>query len=65
MRLICDCGNEMDFNTIDEETGEQTNITENEGQYATTDYSKFRFWESHDVIGIICAKCDKAIWIFV
>lgn len=32
MKLICDCGNEDIFNTIDEETGEETIITEGEGQ---------------------------------
>lgn len=64
MKLICDCCNEMEFNTIDEDTGEQTKMTKDEGQYATTDYKKFRFWETHDVIGIVCNKCNKAIWVF-
>ena len=64
MKIICDCGNEMEFDTIDEETGEQTTITEGEGQYATIDYSKFGFWEEHDVVGIVCNKCNKAIWLF-
>lgn len=35
MKIICDCGNEEEFNTIDEETGKQTRITDDEGQYAT------------------------------
>ena len=63
MKIICECGNEMEFNTIDEDTGEQTEYEE-EGQYATTDYNKFRFWTTHDVVGMVCNKCDKAIWIF-
>lgn len=64
MKIICDCENEMEFETINEETGEQNSLTEGEGQYATTDYSKFEFWETHDVVGINCKNCGKAIWIF-
>lgn len=64
IKITCDCGNEMEFNTIDEETGLEANITEDEGQYATIDHSKFNLWEMHDVVGIVCNKCDKAIWCF-
>lgn len=64
MKIICDCGNEAEFCTIDEDTGEQTRIDEDEGQYATVDIQKFNFWETHDVVGIKCEKCDKAIWLF-
>ena len=45
MKIICDCGSEMEFNTIDEDTGKETSTTEGEGQYATTDCSKFNLWE--------------------
>ena len=62
MKLICDCGNEDIFNTIDEETGEETIITESEGQYTTIE--KFDFWQMHDMVGIICNKCGKEIWLF-
>jgi hypothetical protein len=62
MKIICDCGNEEEFNTIDKETGQPTRITEDEGQYATIE--NFRFWEEHDVVGIVCEKCGKSIWIF-
>lgn len=62
MKLICDCGNEQEFNTIDEETGEQTSYREDEGQYATIE--SFSLWETHDVVGIVCDKCKKAIWMF-
>ena len=62
MKLICDCGNEQEFNTINEETREQTTYTEDEGQYATIE--KFSLWETHDVVGIVCDKCKKAIWMF-
>lgn len=64
MKIVCDCGNEAEFNTIDEDTGEETERTECEGQYATIEISKFRFWESHDVVGIVCEKCEKDIWLF-
>jgi len=62
MRIICDCGNEAEFNTIDEDTGKQTEITENEGQYVTI--KGFDLWQQHDVVGIVCQKCGKAIWLF-
>ena len=65
IKLICNCGNEMEFNTIDKKTGEQNSVAEDEGQYATTDDSRFMLWESHDVIGIVCGKCGKAVWTFV
>ena len=45
--------------------GEQNSVAEDEGQYATTDDSRFMLWESHDVVGIVCGKCGKAIWTFV
>lgn len=62
VKIICDCGNEEVFNTIDEETGEQTRIIEDEGQYAKIE--TFDFWERHDEVGIVCKKCSKAIWLF-
>ena len=62
MKLICDCGNEQEFNTTNEDTGEPNNITEDEGQYATI--KDFNLWQAHDVVGIVCNKCGKAIWLF-
>lgn len=64
MKIVCDCGNETEFNTIDEDTGEESEITEGEGQYVTVDISKISFWEQHDVVGIVCKKCDKSVWLF-
>lgn len=64
MKIICDCGNEMIFNNIDEDTGEENDYTEDEGQYVTVDHSKYSFWQQHDVVGIVCKKCDKDIWLF-
>ena len=62
MKIICDCGNEAIFNTIDADTKEETSVTEDEGQYATIE--NFRLWETHDQVGIVCEKCGKSIWIF-
>lgn len=62
MKIICNCGNEAEFNTIDKDTGKQTSITEGEGQYATVE--RFDFWQQHDVVGVVCEKCGKAIWLF-
>lgn len=62
MKIICDCGNEEEFSTIDSDTGMETGIDAEEGQYATI--RKFTFWERHDQVGIECDKCKKAIWMF-
>lgn len=62
IKLICDCGNEGEFTTVDDETGEQTSVTEDEGQYAKI--NSFEFWQQHDVVGCVCSKCGKAIWMF-
>ena len=65
VKVICDCGNEVEFNTIDEETGEESKIwDEDEGQYATMTGGNFRLWSAHDVVGIVCEECGKAIWMF-
>lgn len=58
MKIICDCGNEMDF-IEDKEVME-----DDSGKYVTTDFDRFRFWSEHDVVGIVCAKCEKSIWLF-
>ncbi|HHV41849.1 MAG TPA: hypothetical protein GXX72_03250 [Clostridiaceae bacterium] len=57
IKIICDCGNEMDFivDGIDEE---------DKGEYVKINHSKFRFWEIHDEIGVVCEKCLKSIWFF-
>lgn len=57
MKLICDCGNEMEFKISDQ-------YTNGEGYYARCDIDKFSFWESHDQVGIVCKKCGKDIWLF-
>lgn len=62
MKLICDCGNEEEFNTIDKETGQPNSITEDEGQYATIE--NFVLWQNDYEVGIVCSKCGKAIWMF-
>jgi len=64
MKIICECGNEMKFNTVDADTGEEHPYTDGEGQYANGDFAKFEIWEMHDVVGIVCRKCDKDIWMF-
>ena len=62
MKLRCDCGNEEEFNPINEDTGEVNTTDEEEGQYVTM--NKFNFWEQHDQVGIVCTECDKSIWLF-
>jgi len=63
MKIICDCGNEV--NLVKPDDNEDSDIID-EGLYVVTDdYSKFDFWERYDVIGIYCIKCEKSIWMFV
>ena len=59
MKLVCDCGNEMEFINETDQV-----LVEDYGCYVKKDYSKFDFWSMHDVAGIACNKCDKAIWYF-
>lgn len=64
MKIICDCGNESIFNTINEDTEEENTFYEDEGQYATMKPDTFGFWQQHDQVGIFCEKCNKAVWLF-
>lgn len=66
MKIICDCGNICTFNTKDEETGLENEFEDEEmyGQYARKE-GRFNIWEMHDVVGIECNNCKKAIWMFV
>lgn len=61
MKLICECGNEMEFNTVNLETGEKNPI-DDRGQFATTDFSKFSYWAEHDIAGFECSNCKEAVW---
>ena len=61
MKLICDCGNESVFNTKDD-SGIEYSYTEDEGQY--TRIESFDFWTQYDIVGCVCSKCGKAIWMF-
>jgi len=62
MKVICTCGNEV--NLIEPNDGESRTISVEKGMYVTTDNSTFDFWQEHDVVGIVCNKCEKAIWMF-
>jgi DNA-directed RNA polymerase subunit M/transcription elongation factor TFIIS len=63
MKLVCSCGNETEFDPIDEDTGKEREESEN-GQYTTKDITKFDFWASHDEAGFTCSKCGLSIWYF-
>jgi hypothetical protein len=62
MKIVCDCGNEMEFvvdnSDIDKETIQEM------GNYVIKDYRKFDFWAEHDEAGITCKQCKKSIWYF-
>jgi len=53
------------MNLIQPNDNEERDVTD-EGMYVIPDdYDKFDFWEKHDVVGIVCRKCEKSIWMFV
>lgn len=62
MKLVCDCGNEEEFNTIDPETGKETENIEDEGQFARI--KEFEICKESYHVYIACKKCGKAIWVF-
>lgn len=69
IKIICSCcDNECLFDTKDEETGLENEFAEEGsgeyGQYARK-VGSFEFWSGHDIVGFICNKCGKAIWVFV
>lgn len=64
MKVVCDCGNESELNTIDADTGEENVVCEDEGQYARLKPKTFTFWEEHDKVGVACDKCEKGVWLF-
>jgi hypothetical protein len=57
MKLICDCGNEEEFNTIDKETENPKGqcVSIKGFGIVTIDHYETR---------IQCSKCGKAIWMF-
>jgi hypothetical protein len=59
VKIVCDCGNEMEFVPDNEEFEEDEN-----GTYVNKDYKKFDFWAEHDETGITCKQCKKSIWYF-
>jgi len=62
MKIICDCGNEV--NLVEPNDGEERILDEEMGVYVTEDNSTFDFWQQHDIVGMVCNKCKKAIWMF-
>ena len=62
MKLVCECGNEMEF-VVDEkkDANSPENLMENE-YFADTDLKKFDIWAEHDEAGIKCKECGKSIW---
>ena len=64
MKIICDCGNEV--NLIEPNDNEERTYDEDKGAYVIPDdYGKIDIWEIHDVVGIVCRNCEKAVWMFV
>jgi hypothetical protein len=65
MKLVCDCGNEMELKTTDEQGKEHTPDEEN-GQYARTDDKKFDIYADHELVTIGCKSenCGKALYFF-
>ena len=64
MKIVCDCGNELEFLEKDETTGKPNDVTYDEGLFVTRKDQAMSFWGNHDQIGIVCNECGKAIWLF-
>lgn len=64
MKIVCDCGNEMEFIPDNEDDINSEGSIEEKGYYCKKDYAKFDFWATHDETGIVCKKCGKGIWYF-
>jgi len=67
MKIVCDCGNEMDFIIENEDVQEEQDedeCEEEKGQYCIKESGKFDLWSEHDEAGITCNKCKKTIWYF-
>ena len=59
MKLVCDCGNEMEFKIQEE-------VLDYDGYFAKYDRDKIELRGEHDIIWIVCKnkECKKAIWLF-
>lgn len=64
MKLVCDCGEEVTFETTDENGNENEN-TPDEGQFASPDSDKFNIVVDYTLVYITCKECDKAIHFLV
>lgn len=64
MKIVCDCGNEEVFCETRKEGFEYINNYYTSGQGLYTTIETFRMWETHDIVGIVCEKCGKDIWMF-
>lgn len=62
MKVVCDCGNEMQFIINNDDICED--ILEDNGDFVTFDRHKFDIWAEHDECGIECKICGKKIWMF-
>ena len=63
MKITCDCGNEVKL--VQPDDAEERIVNEEEGMCVhQNDRGKFDFWEQHDVVGIVCNECKKAVWMF-
>ena len=60
MKVICDCGAVIDLiEDADDECESEY------GTYVKEISGDIRFWEEHDVVGIVGERCKKAVWTFV
>ena len=59
MKIICDCGAEIEL-IKDADEFESEN-----GFYVNESNDDIRLWEAHDIVGIVCEKCKDAVWTFV
>lgn len=65
MKLVCDCGNEMEF-VINNEGMDECEYGNGHEEYASNDHEKFDLYANNGVLIIECQNevCKKAIWTF-
>lgn len=62
MKLICDCGNECEFNTKDKD-GNENKVIEVYGQFATIEGMNIGIDSCEQLVSITCERCGKSIFI--
>lgn len=65
-KIVCKCGNEMEFMTTNDISGEGEYIKGgSEGEYIKVVTNEFDFYKEHEQVWAICKKCKNDICMFI